>query len=230
MIFEICTDNVAGVLAAQKYHAKRVELCSALSVGGLTPSIGLVEECAKNTTVELHTMIRHKEGDFKYTHYDIPVMKRDIVTMAKAGAKGVVFGVLNTEDRISNYTKELVDISKNNNLEVTFHRAFDFIKKPDEAFEQLIELGVDRLLTSGGEKTAIEGIENIVKWQKKYGNHIQIMAGSGVNASNALDIAQSGIQNLHFTAKKVIKNTNLSMGEQTVVDEEKIKQIMAVFK
>lgn len=230
MIFEICTDSIKGALAAQQYKAKRIELCSALSVGGLTPSVGLVKMCVTYAPkVEIHAMIRHKEGGFYYNEQDIEVMKKDISSMAKAGVKGVVFGLLNKQYNISYFNEELVAVAKENNLQITFHRAFDFIKNPDDAFEKLINLKVDRLLTSGGKPTAIEGIENITKWQKKYGSHIQIMAGSGVNATNALKIAESGIQNLHFTAKKTIGNINLSMGSETTVDEEKIEKIISLF-
>lgn len=231
MIFEICTDSVLGAVAAQKYNAKRIELCSALSVGGLTPSVGLVKNCifyAPN--VEIHPMIRHREGGFQYDKKDVEIMKKDIKVMSEFGVKGVVFGVLNNSFEISEYNKELVDIAKENQLEVTFHRAFDFVKKSEKALEKLIHLKVDRLLTSGGEPTAIQGIRNICKWQKEYGEHIQIMAGSGVNASNALQIADCGVQNLHFTAKKIVGDTNLSMGSETVVDEEKILQITSLFR
>ncbi len=229
MIFEVCADSVAGAIAAEKYGAKRIELCSALSVGGLTPSVGLVEECAVNSTVEVHAMLRHREGNFQYTKDDVAIMQKDIIALTKAGAKGVVFGILDEKKEFSELNLPLIEKALENGLEVTFHRAFDFTSSPEKTIEKLIENKVTRLLTSGGKPTAFEGLELITKLQKDYGSDIQIMAGSGVNASNALQIAESGVGNLHFTAKKSVGQVLLSMGEQTIVDEDKIKSITALF-
>ncbi len=228
MVFEICADSVAGAIVAEKYGAKRIELCSALSVGGLTPSVGLVEECA-DYSVEVHTMLRHREGNFQYAKEDVAIMQKDIVALSKAGAKGVVFGILDENNEFSNYNIPLIEKALERGLEVTFHRAFDFTANPEKTIEKLIENKVTRLLTSGGKPTAFEGLELISKLQKNYGSDIQIMAGSGVNVSNALQIANSGVWNLHFTAKKSVGKVLLSMGEQTVVDEDKIKGITALF-
>ncbi len=230
MKFEICTDSVEGALAAEKYGVQRIELCSALSVGGLTPSFGLIQQCATRSTIEVHVMIRHKEGGFTYTINDIELMKIDIKTAKKAGAKGVVFGVLNELKEVSILNKELVVLAKSLNLEVTFHRAFDFIIDYKRAIEQLIEYSFDRLLTSGLQPKAEKGLTVITYLQANYGSQIQIMAGSGINASNAKIIASSGVDNLHFAARKSLYNSiELSMGEHMVVDEEKIENIVNQF-
>lgn len=230
MIFEICTDSVAGVIAAEKYGVKRIELCAALSVGGLTPNYGLVKVCTNNSSVEVHTMIRHKEGGFNYNLDDANLMKIDISAMRKAGAKGVVFGILTDDNTVSKLNNELVSFSKSLELEVTFHRAFDFVVDYKTAINTIIDMGFDRLLTSGLKPTAQEGLAVISYLQENHGSEIQIMAGSGVNAQNALEIAKKGIQNLHFTARKSQSNpTNLSMGELMVVDEEKIQEIIQLF-
>jgi copper homeostasis protein len=231
MNFEICADSVAGAIAAEKYGAKRIELCTALSVGGLTPSIGLIQQCVAKSNVEVHVMIRHKEGHFQYSKEDVDIMAIDIEAAKNSGAHGVVFGILNVNNEVSKLNKELVILSKSLGLEVTFHRAFDFVLNYDTAIEQLIKMKVDRLLTSGLKSTAEEGLEVITKLQTIYGNQIQIMAGSGISASNVLKIANSGIKNLHFTAQKSINNSSkLSMGEPMIVDEEKIKNIVNQFK
>lgn len=231
MIFEICTDTVEGMLAAKKYGVQRIELCSGLSVGGLTPSVGLVQQCTMISAVEVHVMIRHKEGGFGYSKSDIEIMKTDIITAKKAGASGVVFGVLNEKNEISKLNEALVHTAKSMDLEVTFHRAFDFVPDPNKAIEQLIELDFNRLLTSGLQPTAEEGLALISDLQTSYGSSIQIMAGSGVTALNAVKIAASGVNNLHFTARKSLnKKTALSMGEQMFVDEEKIKNIVNQFQ
>ncbi|PID95400.1 MAG: copper homeostasis protein CutC, partial [Bacteroidetes bacterium] len=151
------------------------------------------------------------------------------VALSKAGAKGVVFGILDENNEFSNYNLPLIEKALEKGLEVTFHRAFDFTANPEKTIEKLIENNVTRLLTSGGKTTAFEGLELITKLQKNYGSDIQIMAGSGVNVSNALQIAKSGVWNLHFTAKKSVGKVLLSMGEQTVVDEDKVKGITALF-
>jgi copper homeostasis protein len=231
MNFEVCTDSVEGAIASGKYGAKRIELCTALSLGGLTPNIGLIQQCVANSSVEVHVMIRHKEGNFQYSKEDVNVMAIDIEAAKSAGAHGVVFGILNAKNEVSKLNKELIVLSKSLGLEVTFHRAFDFVLNYDMAIEQLIKMKVDRLLTSGLKSTAEEGLEVITKLQTNYGNQIQIMAGSGITGSNALKIANSGIQNIHFTAQKSINNSSkLSMGELMVVDEEKIKNIVNQFK
>lgn len=228
--FELCTDSLEGALIATKYGLKRIELCSALSVGGLTPSFGLISECVNNTSVEVHVMIRHKEGGFIYSLNDLEIMKADIIEVNKAGAKGVVFGILNEKYEVSAFNKELVDLSKSLKLEVTFHRAFDVVTDFKKAIEQLINYGFDRLLTSGLQLTAEEGLDVISYLQSNYGHQIQIMAGSGINSLNALKIASSGINNIHFTARKpLISKDNFSMGEDYQMDEEKIKAIISQF-
>ncbi len=230
MHFEICTDSVKGAMVAHQLGAKRIELCSALSVGGLTPNYGLIKECATKSEVEVHVMIRHKEGDFCYNEEDVELMKIDILKSNEAGAKGVVFGILTNDNLVSPLNKELVEHSKSLGLEVTFHRAFDFVKDYHNAMQTIIEFGFDRLLTSGLHANAEEGLAIITELQKEYGSQIQIMAGSGVNAKNAKKIALSGIDNLHFTARKSSqKPIGLSMGEFMVVDEDKIKDIISQF-
>lgn len=230
MIFEVCTDSLNGALAAEKYGARRIELCQALNVGGLTPNYGLIEQCASDSKVEVHVMIRHKEGNFVYDEQDVEIMKKDILASKNAGAKGVVFGILNPENDISPLNKELVKLNKELGLETTFHRAFDFVSDSVKAIELIIEYGFDRLLTSGKEESALKGLSLITKLQREYGDQIQIMAGSGVNADNALKIAGSGVKNLHFTARKSGNNpVMLSMGELMLVDEDKIRNIMALF-
>ncbi len=231
MNIEICTDSIEGALAADKYGAKRIELCSSLSLGGLTPSFGLIKQCVDKTNIEVHVIIRHKEGGFQYSSSDVEIMTSDIIQAKKAGATGVVFGILNDQNEISHLNKKLVEVSKKIDLEVTFHRAFDFVTNSRIAIEKIIGMGFDRLLTSGLSKTAEEGLEIISKLQENFGSKIQIMAGSGINYLNALKIAESGINNIHFTARKKSDKApaNFSMGEEMITDEEKIQSIIDLF-
>ena len=231
MVFEVCINSVEGAIIAEKYGVKRVELCSALSVGGLTPSYGLIKQCVNNSSVEVHVIIRPKVGGFVYNLQDIALMKIDIAEAKRAGAKGVVLGVLTLENTVSEYNAALVEYAKSFNLQVTFHRAFDFLADYKLGIQKLIDFGFDRVLTSGTKPKAIDGIEVIGFLQKDFGTKIEIMAGSGVNPENALKLASIGIENLHFTAQKsTYSESRLSMGEFKEVDEEKIKNIVNLFR
>ena len=229
MKLEFCIDSLAGVQAAVKYKVQRVELCSALDVGGLTPSYSMIEHCA-NSSVEVHVMIRPIAGDFIYDSQNLSVMLTDIRMAREAGAKGVVFGCLmhdHTLDEIT--TGKLVNTARNLGLETTFHRAFDTVEQPDDALEKLVSLGVNRILTSGQEKTAIQGknlLKNIVE---KANNRIEIMAGSGINAFNVQEICDTGVDALHFTIHQKNSTTAaLGMGSRSTIDFKKIESILSL--
>ena len=231
MIFEICADSYEAVLLAKKYAVKRVELCSALSVGGLTPSIGLIQKCAQIREVEIHVMIRHKEGGFVYSDIDIQIMEKNIKAAKDGRAKGVVFGCLSADNKIERtQNKRLVSLAKKIGLEVTFHRAFDFCLDAATALEEIINLGFDRLLSSGQAKTAEEGIPILKNLVDKAKGRIQIMAGAGVNERNALKISDAGVDALHFTIhyRKAAEN-NLGMGFVSEMNEQKLKAIVEQF-
>ena len=227
MKIEFCIDSIDGAIAAKQFGANRVELCSALNVGGLTPSFGLIKQSAEQG-VEVHVMIRHIEGGFTYSKADILIMLQDIKMAKDAGARGVVFGCLTQQNELDFESNiDLIEAAKNLGLEVTFHRAFDFVKNPTEALTSLINFGVDRILTSGQHDKAINGIENIKTLVKQANGEIEIMAGSGVNSSNAVELAATGIDALHFTTHQSSSETEaLGMGSRTVVDEGKIKGIL----
>ncbi len=230
MNFELCTDSVDGAILSAKYKAKRIELCSALSVGGLTPGISLVERCVQVGGTEVHAMIRPREGGFIYTQTELEVMEGDIEKAARAGAKGVVFGILDASYKIAPENLILLKRAKDYGLEVTFHRAFDLIEGMEAGIATLIEMGFDRLLTSGMKKNVTEGLLNIQLMQHQFGDRIQIMAGGGVNPSNALQLAATGIQNLHFTSRIEKQVRNLyGMGTEMIDDEVKISGIINLF-
>ncbi len=230
MYFELCTDSVEGAKMAGKYGFKRIELCSALSEGGLTPSYGLIEQCAMHSSAEVHAMIRPVGGGFCYTRDELEVMVTDIRQAKQAGAKGVVFGILDRNGKVSSDNMLLLQEARALGLETTFHRAFDQLTDAMEGMETLLRMQFDRLLTSGLQRTAYEGIDMIHKLQRNYGKEIQIMAGSGVNPSNAKEIAATGITNLHFTARKP-KGDPLEpgMGVAMTTDVEKIVSMVKIF-
>lgn len=232
MNLELCTDSVEGAEMAARYGFKRIELCAALSEGGLTPSFGLTKACAQAAeAVEVHVMIRTRGGGFTCSSSEFKVMAEDVEQAARAGAKGVVFGILEEDGHISQLNSNLCNIARGLGLQATFHRAFDQLAEPFQGVETLIDMNFNRVLTSGSKEKAIDGLELLRDLQSSYGQRIDIMAGSGVNAQNAPAFLSAGIENLHFTARrrsddKVIQG----MGIQMVTDEEKVREILAALK
>ncbi|MDX2250388.1 MAG: copper homeostasis protein CutC [Bacteroidia bacterium] len=238
-ILEICIDSLVSALAAEKGGAHRVELCDNLIEGGTTPSLGMVERCKKVVSLGIMVMIRPRGGDFLYDEAEFEVMKQDIAHAKNAGVQGVVFGILHADGRIDkDRVAELIRLARP--LEVTFHRAFDMTPDPFEALDDLMELGVDRLLTSGQEAEAFQGIDLIARLVKYAGDKIIIMPGGGVNEKNVREIIRStGASECHTTAKTKIgsamiyQNPRVYMGspgsaeyERWVVSETRVKEIL----
>jgi len=230
MIFELCTDSYHGALIASKYHFKRIELCSSLDLSGLTPNYGLIKQCVGVKSIEAHVMIRPKSGNFEYDKFEIEQMISDIKISKTLGVRGVVFGILDNNNQVSPINKNLNDLAISLGLETTFHRAFDVISDYHKAIQQLIAYGFKRVLTSGQQATAEQGLELITELQMCYGDKIQIMAGSGISEKNVLEFVKAGIQQIHFTARKPIAtSTKYKMGSDYEVDVTKIKSIMNLF-
>ncbi len=227
MNLELCTDCVEGAIIAQKHGFKRIELCSALSEGGLTPSFGLIKKCVESSgKVEVHAMIRVRGGSFTCSELEYQVMREDIDQAAKAGARGVVFGILDRQGAISEKNRGLVLLAHSLGLQATYHRAFDQVRDPLKTLEVLVDMDFDRVLTSGLGKTALEGIETIREMHKHLGQRIEVMAGSGVDSHNVAMLAETGIGNLHFTARKRADEELVNgMGINMVTDEKKIRAI-----
>lgn len=224
--FEICANSVESCLAAQEGNADLVELCAGIPEGGTTPSYGeiaIAREVLSNT--RLHTIIRPRGGDFLYSDIEIRTMLKDIEIARSLGADGVVFGCLTAKGEIDFVTMQiLMEASKG--LSVTFHRAFDVCCNPQKALEQLIELGCNRILTSGQQPTAEQGIPLLKELQKQAAGRITLLAGCGVNEKNIARIAQeTGIREFHFSARESIKsemeykNESVSMGGTVHIDE-----------
>ncbi len=227
MKFELCTDSVEGAVIAGQFGFTSIELCSALSVGGLTPSYGLIKQCVARSKVEVHVMIRHMEGGFQVTKDDLALMRLDIKAAKEAGAFGVVFGILDMHNEVAESNKDLVQLANALGLKTTFHRAFDFVPDFRAAIRKVAAFGFDRLLTSGLQPKAEKGIAVIAELQQAYGHRIQVIAGSGVHMGNALKFSGSGIQYLHFTARKPEnKAVSMGMGQAMITDTEKIQQIV----
>lgn len=200
MTLEVVVYNIESALKAQEGGADRIELCSSPHEGGTTPSFGVIECVRQNISLDLYIMIRPRGGDFLYSTYEFHCMKRDISQCQRLSVDGIVFGILTAEGTIDKKKcKELID--KARPLKATCHRAFDMARDPKEALEDCIEAGFDRILTSGGMKTAVEGIERIRAVQEWANGRIEIMAGSGVNEDNVVQIVDAcKVKEIHFSA------------------------------
>lgn len=228
MIVEVCTEDLAQSLAAQQWGAERIELCADLHNGGTTPSAGMVSVVSERCTAKVFVMIRPRGGDFCYSPDEIEIMERDIRTAAGCGAAGVVFGVLTESGHFCNQSnKRLMSLAKEHGLGTTFHRAIDVCLKPEDALQALIDLGFDQVLTSGGATSAEKGILQIELMVKIAAGRINIMAGAGINPGNVKRILQSGVQAVHFTARKHAQINEQAMGTRWIPDFDKLSRIAA---
>ena len=223
--FEVCANSVKSCLTAQEGGAHRVELCAGIPEGGTTPSFGEIALARELLHIKLHVIIRPRGGDFLYSGMEMRSMLKDIEICRKLGVDGVVFGCLNSAGDIDlHQMQELMAASKG--LSVTFHRAFDMCRNPQEALEQIISLGCDRILTSGQCPTAEEGIALLKKLNEQAADRIILLAGSGVNEKNIRKIAvETGIREFHFSARRneesemTYRNPIVSMGGTVHINE-----------
>lgn len=238
-LIEVCAINIQSAIAAQNGGAKRIELCDNLFEGGTTPSHGTLQIVRKLLNIEINAMIRPRGGDFYYNDLEFEIMKRDIEFCKTIGMNGVVFGILLSDGNIDiDRTKQLVEISKP--MSVTFHRAFDMTPKPFRSMEEIIELGIDRILTAGQKNKATEGKELIEKLISKANGRIIIMPGSGINEANIVELKkETGATEFHLTghlkteSKMHYRKKEIYMGgipqvpeyEIRVTDEKRIREI-----
>ena len=186
MIIEVCAESYEYAVKAEKAGADRIELCKDLHLDGLTPDYESSKRTIDTLDIPVFILIRPRGGDFIYSHEEFELMKRDILKFKKMGCKGIVSGVLNDDNTIDiKKTKELVELSRP--LEFTFHRAFDKVNNPLNEIENLIELGIDRILTSGQKEKAIDGLVLLKQLNSISKNRIKIMPGSGINKSNIVN-------------------------------------------
>lgn len=203
---EICCGSYEDAVTAVSGGAKRIELNSALFMGGLTPSLGTLRLVKQTLNCEVIAMVRPRGAGFCYSEADFQVMLEDAKLLLENGADGIAFGFL-TENRDIDIekAKEMLTLIHSFHKQAVFHRAFDCCNDSYRAIEQLITLGIDRILTSGAQATAIQGSELIKKLQERYGKQIELLAGSGINAANARElIEECGINQIHSSCKKWI--------------------------
>ncbi|QAT39806.1 copper homeostasis protein CutC [Clostridium sp. JN-9] len=240
---EVCCGSYYDCLQAFKGKAERVELNSALYLGGLTPSIAELILTKKNTNLKVICMARPRAAGFCYEKEDYETLLLDVKLLMDNGADGIAFGCLDDKGNINALqTEKVVELIKSygEEKEAVFHRAFDCVSDAFEAAKVLIKLGVDRILTSGLEARAVDGKEVLKALQKSYGHEIQILAGSGVNAGNAKELMEyTGITQIHSSCKTWLEDKTTTKNHVTyaygkdefsydVVDSEQVEQLVKV--
>ncbi|WP_217556916.1 copper homeostasis protein CutC [Vibrio metschnikovii] len=223
---EVCIDNIESLHYAIQGGATRIELCSALALGGLTPSYGMMKQSARLSTIPVYAMIRPRQGDFLYDHDDIAMMLDDIDAAAEAKLQGVVLGALTAQGEIDQpQVEQLVIRAQQHGLGVTFHRAIDQCRDFRQALELLIDLGCERVLTSGQSPQVEQGISTLADMVSLAKGRIRIMAGAGLTANNVTQIIQqTGVQEVHLSGKSVrpshmqLKSAAAKMGRADVDD------------
>lgn len=243
-IVEICCGSFYDALQAAKGGAERIELNSALMLGGLTPSTATLKLVKQNIPdLKVIAMVRPRGAGFCYSEEEFQVMEAECIELLEAGADGIAFGCLQADGTLDiEKNNRLLSLIKMYNREAVFHRAFDVVPDPFGAMETLIAMGIDRVLTSGLQAKALEGAKLIKQLQEQYGTQIEILAGSGVNASNARWLMEeTGIRQVHSSCKEWITDPttkangvsySVSSGEQElmydVVSTKLVEQLVAV--
>ena len=226
MILEIACNNIISVEIAAENGADRIELFSNIHEGGVTASLGTMK-AAVAFGLPVYAMIRPRGGHFCYTIKEVETLKWDIDSAHQAGVHGIVFGALTAEGEIDLALCEV--LLSYWGKPATFHRAFDLLGSPFTALEELIEMGFERVLTSGAAATALEGIGIIESLVAASKGRIQILAGAGINSTNAAAFSQIvGLEGVHTTAKRMVQDSGVASGPLWVSDAKEIRAIKSV--
>ncbi|XP_069000814.1 copper homeostasis protein cutC homolog [Embiotoca jacksoni] len=228
-LMEVCVDSVESAVNAQRGGAGRLELCSALLEGGLTPSLGLLQVVKQHVKIPVYVMLRPRGGDFLYSDQEVEVMKKDIELMKSQGADGLVLGAVTENGRVDRAVcMELLTAARP--LPVTFHRAFDMVHDPSDVLEDLVSLGFQRVLTSGCDSSALEGLPLIKRLIDQAKGRIIIMPGGGITERNLQRILEgSGAQEFHCSARSSrdsamkFRNNCVTMGAAFSAPEYSLK-------
>lgn len=224
MLLEICANSYESAINAETAGAHRIELCSELAVGGITPSYGLLKKVMNDIKIPVQVLIRPRSGDFTYSRDEFEIMKENILLCKELGCAGIVSGILQQDQTIdAERTKTLMELAKP--MTFTFHRGFDWVPNPLEAILELAVLGVDRVLTSGQAESAEKGILRLQELQELVENELIIMPGGGINPSNAYLFKESGFQEIHASATSIHQSINIpkiSMNSTKLFNETRI--------
>ncbi|HEY1676604.1 MAG TPA: copper homeostasis protein CutC [Candidatus Sulfotelmatobacter sp.] len=239
IVVEICVDSTASAVAAERGGAHRIELCSGLAEGGITPSAGLIENVRRHVRIPVHVIIRPRGGDFFYTDDEFETMKRDVLTAKQLGADGIVLGILQDNGTVDTpRTRCLVEVARP--LAVTFHRAFDMTSDLQRALAEITSAGVDRILTSGGAQNAENGLPTIAGLVANAKDNIVIMVGGGIRETNVQHIvAATGARDVHANVAQSVpspmrfRNEAISLGaikgceyQRLIVPEESVRKLV----
>ena len=225
MLLEICVGSLEDCRTALEQGADRLELCGSLELGGLTPSLGLVERVVAEIDLPVIVMVRPRAAGFCYTDDEFQVMVRDAELIFQAGASGIVFGVLREDASIDQ--EQVLQLTKlAGDRETVFHRAFDFVSDKPAALETLIELGVSRILTTGGGASALEGVRSLHQLGQQAAGRIEIMPGGGVDATNIIEIVEvTGCQQFHAGCSRSTTDPSLSLADAaSLCDQRRIEE------
>ncbi|GAB3905676.1 copper homeostasis protein CutC [Mucilaginibacter boryungensis] len=221
---EVCANSATSAIAAQNGGAARVELCNNLYQGGITPSHGHILVARKHLHIKLYTLIRPRSGDFLYTKEEFQVMLSDVRQSIALGCDGIVVGILNKDGSVDmERNSQIVNMARQHGLGVTFHRAFDVCADKEKALEDLIHIGFERLLTSGGKSNVIEGARNVKNLLDQANGRISIMPGGGISEKNVADLVHyTGVKEIHSSARALVnsqmeyRNDSIMMGTRYV--------------
>lgn len=211
VLLEVCVDDAAGLLAAVEGGADRIELCSALSLGGLTPTEGLMQ-LAGRMAVPVYAMIRPRAGDFIFDETEIAMMEAEIDAARRAGLAGVVLGA-SFADRSLDAACLARLVRRAGDMGRTLHRAFDLVPDQAAALETAVDLGFERILTSGGGKTAAEGIVSIADLVGRAGGRLSIMPGSGVTLATVTPLLGTGVSEVHASCSSPVPTADSHLVE-----------------
>ncbi len=242
-ILEVCADSVRSAVAAQEGGADRIELCSALVIGGLSPSVSMFRQVKENTDIKVRVLLRPRFGDFCYDDYEFETLREEVAQFCELGADGVVIGILKPDGTLNMQQMEAL-VKAADGVGITMHRAFDVCRDPYEALEQCISLGIDTILTSGQKSSAWEGRELLAGLVDKAKGRIDILAGAGINPDVIEKLAPyTGVKSFHMSGKKVIdskmefRREGVPMGipgfsefEVWQTDTEQVKKAVKVFR
>lgn len=221
---EICCGTIEDCICANEFDVDRIELNSALELGGLTPTVSTLKMAKRMTRLPICCMVRPRTAGFVYTKHQIENMMMDARDLLEAGADGIVFGFLHSDHSVDvKHTKEMVELIHSYHREAVFHKAFDECKDLDAALQTLIDCGVERILSGGGKVSIDKGSQVIGELYQKYKGKIELLVGGGITPSNIKDIAANAkCGQIHMTAKK----TYYDDGNYVAVDRETLKMAL----
>ncbi|MDR0296254.1 MAG: copper homeostasis protein CutC [Prevotellaceae bacterium] len=238
IIVEVCVDSIDSALAAQQGGAERIELCQSLSEGGTTPSFAMIEAALRLLNIKAFVLIRPRGGDFLYNDTEFAIMQMDIHCCGKMGCHGVVIGMLNVDGSIDvRRCAVLIDIAHQYNMQVTFHRAFDRCRDLSEGLGAIIDLGCERVLTSGGYPTAPEGAVVLRQLVSQSQERIIVMPGAGITPENAAELVKNTrAKEIHgsfrsaYSSEMVYHNPHVKEDVAPLwrTDPEKVRKIIMI--